>query len=451
MKIEQKEALTIDWLLSGVTVLTANSEQPLIRNGYLGVHLDTIVWLSNTAPEDYKVHKKLHLPDHWVTPGFVNPHMHCVLTMVRGVAADLGFAPSYTPGIPKGTQVNPEQAHALARLGAVEAMLAGSTLIGDNFVHADVTTEAMSTLGVRLCPSWRIHDVDFAKVGQGEWHHSEEIGERTLISATELHDRWNSNPLVNVNLAAHAVDTCSEIFLKKVAELSLRKNMKVSTHLGQSQTEVERVKIRTGKSSTEVLEETGLLNSSLLAGHCIYVSESDIKRIANSNAHVVHIPKCNAASGRLAPTPAIKKAGVNICLATDTQHADMIELMRWALATARIQEQGVTKEWQPHHVFHMATLGGAIALGMDKDIGSLQLGKKADLVVIDASKPHLRPHVNPMGTLVHTGLGRDVVRVMVNGEWVVENGLPSKVDLEEITSTAENAAKQLWLSQGVRY
>jgi 5-methylthioadenosine/S-adenosylhomocysteine deaminase len=125
--------------------------------------------------------------------------------------------------------------------------------------------------------------------------------------------------------------------------------------------------------------------------------------------------------------------------------------MRWALATARIQEQGVTKEWQPHHVFHMATLGGAIALGMDKDIGSLQLGKKADLVVIDASKPHLRPHVNPMGTLVHTGLGRDVVRVMVNGEWVVENGLPSKVDLEEITSTAENAAKQLWLSQGVRY
>jgi len=141
--------------------------------------------------------------------------MHAILSMVRGVAADLGFAPSYTPGIPKGTHVNPEQARALARLGAVEAMLAGSTLIGDNFVHADITTDAMSELGVRLCPSWRIHDVDFSRVGQGEWHHSNQIGDRTIRAAMDLHSKWKNDPLVKVNLAAHAVDTCSESFLKE--------------------------------------------------------------------------------------------------------------------------------------------------------------------------------------------------------------------------------------------
>ena len=441
----------IDWLLSGVTVLTANANQPIIRDGYLGVRSDRIVWLSNSAPIGTNVKNELHLADHWVTPGFINPHMHAILCMVRGVAADLGFAPSYTPGIPKGTQVNPEQARALARLGALEAMLAGSTLIGDNFVHADITTDAMSELGVRLCPSWRIHDVDFSRVGQGEWHHSNEIGDRTIRAAMDLHDKWKNHPLVKVNLAAHAVDTCSEPFLKRVAQLSHDNNMWVSTHLGQSQIEVERVKSRSGKSSTEVLDETGLLNHRLLAGHCIYMTETDITLLAKNGAHIVHIPKCNAASGRLAPTPTFKNAGINICLATDTQHGDMIELLRWALATARIQNNCVNSDWQPHHVFHMATMGGAKALGMADDIGSLDVGKKADLVVIDATQPHLRPHVNPLGTLVHNGLGRDVSRVMVNGEWVVIAGLPTRVDLEEVTNAAEKAAKELWLAEGFKY
>jgi 5-methylthioadenosine/S-adenosylhomocysteine deaminase len=442
---------TIDWLISGVTVLTANPDQPIIRNGFIGIQSERIVWLSTSAPEDFKIHQTLHLPDHWVTPGFVNPHTHAILTMVRGVAADLGFAPSYTPGIPKGTQVNPEQARALARLGAAEAMLAGSTLIGDNFVHADITTEAMTSLGVRLSPSWRIHDVDFSRVGSGEWHHSAQIGEKTLRSAMELHSKWKNDPLVKVNLAAHAVDTCSESFLREVAQLSALNDMAISTHLGQSQIEVDRVMIRTGKSSTEVLEEVGLLNNRLLAGHCIYVSDTDISRLAKNRAHVVHIPKCNAASGRLAPTPALKKAGINICLATDTQHGDMIELMRWALATARIQNNSVCDDWQPHHVFHMATLGGAVALGMQEDIGSLVVGKKADLVVIDASRPHLRPHINPVGTLVHTGQGRDVSRVMVNGKWVVIDGVPTQVDIDEVTKAGESACRELWSAQGFNY
>ena len=113
----------------------------------------------------------------------------------------------------------------------------------------------------------------------------------------------------------------------------------------------------------EVLEETGLLNHRLMGGHCIYVSHSDVERMAKAGAHAVHIPKCNATSGRLAPTPMLQRAGVNIALATDTQHGDMVELMRWALVTARVQEGGVDAHWQPHHVFHMATMGGARVLG----------------------------------------------------------------------------------------
>jgi 5-methylthioadenosine/S-adenosylhomocysteine deaminase len=393
----------------------------------------------------------LRLPGHFITPGFVNVHTHSILTMVRGVAADLGFAPSYTPGIPKGTQVNAQQARALARLGALEALLFGSTLIGDNFVHADVATEAMAELGVRLAPSWRIHDVDFARVAHGDWHYDAAIGRRTLDAGLALHERWKNHPRVRVNLAAHAVDTCSNDFLHEVAAASQAHGLRVSTHLGQSQVEVDRVRERTGRSSTEVLEDCGLLNDKLMGGHCIYLTESDAARMAAVGAHAVHIPKCNATSGRLAPTPMIKRAGVNIALATDTQHGDMVELMRWALVTARVQEGRVDEEWQPRDVFHMATLGGARALGLDGEIGSLAAGKAADLVVFDANRPHLRPHVNPLGNLVHTGQGRDVRMVIVDGEVLVEDGRPTRADMGAVCAEAEAAARELWGAEGKRY
>ena len=445
------EPLQFDLLLHGAIVLTADASRPELRDAALGIRDGRIAWLDRRTPERYTAARTIDLDGHFITPGFVNTHAHSILCMVRGVASDAGFAPSYTPGIPKGTQVNAEQARALARLGALEALLFGSTVLGDNFVHADVTTEAMAELGLRLAPSWRIHDVDFAKVAHGEWFHDPAIGARTLDDAMTLHETWKDHPRVRVNLAAHAVDTCSEGFLREVAALAERHGLVVSTHLGQSTVEVERVRARTGKSSTEVLEDTGLLNHRLMGGHCIYVSESDIARMARCGAHAVHIPKANATSGRLAPTPALKRAGVNIALATDTQHADMVELMRWALVTARVQEHKVDDEWQPRHVFEMATLGGARALSMAHEIGSLEVGKHADLVVFDARRPHLVPHVHPLGNLVHTGQGRDVSMVLVDGEVLVEGGRPTRVDMDTVCREAEQAARELWGDVGRNY
>jgi len=440
-----------DLLVEGGIFITANPAQPLIRGGFMGVTNGVITWLDRAPPPSRLAGRTLSLRDQFITPGFVNVHSHAILSMVRGVAADLGFAPSYTPGIPKGTQVNPEQARALARLGALEALSFGSTLLGDNFVHADVCAEAMEELGMRLAPSWRIHDVDFSTVASGQWRHDAAIGERTLAVGLELHQRWRNHPRISVNLAAHAVDTCSESFLKQVAEHASRLGLVVSTHLGQSRVEVERVQARTGRSSTEVLDECGLLNHRLLGGHCIFLSDSDLDRMAARGAHAVHIPKPNATSGRLAPTPRIKSRNINIALATDTQHGDMIELMRWALITARIQEGSVGQDWQPHHVFDMATMGGARALGLAHRIGSLQIGKRADFVAIDASRPHLVPHVNPLGNLVHTGQGRDVTHVAVDGELLIEHAEPTKVDRGRLVAEAEQAARALWAAEGQQY
>ena len=170
-----------------------------------------------------------------------------------------------------------------------------------------------------------------------------------------------------------------------------------------------------------------------------------------AGATAVHIPKANASSGRMAPTPKLAAAGVNIALATDTQHGDMVELMRWALVTARLQRGGVDTDWQPSRVFEMATMGGARALGLQDELGSLALGKKADFVAFDFRRPHLVPRVNLVGTLVHNAQGRDVDVVAVDGELLVRDGRPTRVDLDEVCAQAEQASRELWGGVGKHY
>src|SRR3979409_218035 len=232
-----------DLFLTGATILTGNSGQPEIRDGSIGVRDGKITWLGHGKPQGGRSTKRvLKLAGCVVTPGFVNIHTHSILTMVRGVAVDAGFAPSYTPGIPKGPELKPEQPRRVARLGALETLPFGAPVLGGHFAHADVATEAMAELGMRLCPSWRIHDVDFAEVAHGRWIHRPVIGAKLLGAAMDLYDRWKGHPRVTVNLAAHAVDTCSDGFLREIAELASRHPLVVSTHLGQSIVELARVR-----------------------------------------------------------------------------------------------------------------------------------------------------------------------------------------------------------------
>ena len=435
-----------DLLIRNATLLTADPAAPIVRNASLGVIGDRIAWIG-ALPAEVHAALDLDLAGRVVTPGFVNVHTHSALSMVRGVAADLGFAPSYTKGIPNALDLTPEDSIAMTRLGALEALLAGSTLIGEHFVHVDACVPEIARLGLRVHASVRLHDVDFRKVAQsGRWEFDAALGEGLLERNLALHEAWDGKEAgrVRVQFAAHAADTCSEPYLKRIAQAAQKTGAVVNTHFAQSEVEVERVLDRTGHTPAQVFDDAGLLNERLLCGHCIYVSDVDIARMAAAGANVVHIPKCNAASGRLAPTPLLKAAGLNMTLATDTQHADMVELMRWALATARVQTGGVDDDWQPHHVFAMATINGARALGLGDELGSLEVGKKADFVVFDFRRPHLVPATNPIGTLVHTAMGRDVEMVFVDGRCVVRDGRPTLVDMDAVLAEARTTGDNLW-------
>ena len=194
----------------------------------------------------------------------------------------------------------------------------------------------------------------------------------------------------------------------------------------------------------ELLDDVGLLNERLTAAHCLFMTDADIARAGKAGITVAHIPKGNATGGTMAPTPRLRQAGARIALGTDNMHADMIEVMRWALAIARIQVGGVTDDWQPRDALGMATLNGARAMGLEHALGSLTEGKLADFVAIDMRRVHLTPCVNPLGNIVHVGQGRDVELVAVAGRIVVEDGQSTLVDSETIRREGQQAAQALW-------
>ncbi|MEM1362499.1 MAG: amidohydrolase family protein [Pseudomonadota bacterium] len=379
-------------------------------------------------------------------PGLVNVHTHAILTMVRGVAEDMGFAPAYTPGVPQGHMVTPEEAVALARLGALEAMKFGSTLIGDTYVHQDLTVPAMADLGLRVWSSGRVHDVDFSGVSKGRWKYDTDIGRRTLDACLALHQQFHgtADGRIGVQIAAHAPDTCSTDFLKEIREARDTTGLTVTTHLSQSKIEVARIQERDGMSPPELLDSLGLLSDQLIAAHCIHLGETDINRIGNAGVHVAHIPKGNATGGTIAPTRKLTEAGANLCLCTDNMHADMIEVMRWALAMGRVQTETVEDGWDPGEMLTMATRNGARAMGLQDQLGALEPGRKADIVLVDAAQPHFTPLLDALGAITHVGHGRDVKHVIINGEVVVENHRALRVDEEMVMQEAQAAAEALW-------
>ncbi len=431
----------LDLLLTGATLVHTRPGLEVVNDGLLGIRGERIVLMQPRDPAQPlpRARRTLDLRDHLVMPGFVNVHTHTILTMVRGVAEDMGFAPAYTPGVPHGHEVLPHEAVAL------EALLFGSTVINDSYVHADLTLPAMADVGLRAYACGRIHDVDFSRVHLGEWRHDPAIGRRTLDEALALRERWDAGPSgrTGVQLTPHAPDTCSKDLLREVERHRGGAGV-VTTHLSQSLKENARVQDRDGCSPAELLADVGLLDDRLIAAHGMYLSDTDIQRAGAAGIHLAHVPKGNATGGRMAPTRAMHDAGVRLALATDNMHADMIEVMRWALCVGRLQAGCIDDQWQPADMLRMATWNGARAMGLGAQLGSLEPGRLADLVCVDLRRAHLTPVVNPLGNLVHTGQGRDVSTVIVHGEIVVEDGRALRVDEARVRAEAQAAATALW-------
>ncbi|WP_119418771.1 amidohydrolase family protein [Desertibaculum subflavum] len=438
------EPTACDLLISDAVVIPGDG--PALGGVSVAVRGDRIHAIGAAA--DFAPAHRIDARGGILLPGLVNTHSHTPLMVVRGMVEDLGFAPAYTKGIPQGHWLSAEEAYHLARLGAYELLRAGSTTAVDFYLHPEALARAAAEVGLRAFIGGRIADVDTAELAEGRVRHDPALGEALLAESLDLFARWDGAERGRIRciLAPHAPDTCSRALLKAVGEEARRRDLGLHTHLAQSKGEVEAVRAREGMAPHELLDELGLLNDRLLAAHCIWLEPGEIARVGAAGMNVAHAPIGNAAHGGIAPIMALRDAGANITLCTDTKSADMFESMRLAIGVARVKGAGYAIKTA--EVLGWATANGARALGLEGDIGIIRPGAKADLVLLDAEAPNLRPVVDGTGIVVHSGSGANVRTVVIDGRVMLEDGRPTLFDGAEVVREAQKVADGLWRRAG---
>lgn len=396
----------------------------------------------------YAPRRRVGSPAHIALPGLVNTHNHTPLALVRGMVEDRGFAPAYLAGVPQGDLLSAEEAYLLARLGVYELLRFGTTTFVDFYRHPQALARAAAEAGLRGFIGGRIMDADAVRLGGGERRHDPALRRAMLAETEAFLSAWQGrHPRVTPVLGPHAADTCSTALLQEVAALARAGGLGVHTHLHQSPGEVEVVLAREGCRPVALFERLGLLGPGLLAGHCIWMEADDIARLGGSGAAVAHAPIGNAAHGAIAPALALECAGARISLCTDSKSGDMFEAMRCAVQVARIRGAGFA--FGSAAALRWATRGGAMALGLD-DVGALRPGWRADIVLLDANMPNLRPLLDGPGLVVHSANGGNVDCVLVDGQLVLEAGQPCRFDGAEVVASAQAVAERLWEQSGMR-
>lgn len=439
-----------DLLVTGDLIMTLDADGRIMKRGAIAVTDKTIVDIggADELRAGWMPAQTIDGTGRLVIPGLVNLHNHTPLMITRGMIEDIGFAPMYTPGIPQGHWLNEDDAYALSCLGHYELLRAGCTTVMDFYRYPSSCARAAAELGVRAVIAGRVHDAEPGSLADGTHRYSTAIGQASLEENAELIERWNGHDggRIRCDWAPHAPDTCSDDLLREVKKLADAHGGNVHTHLSQLPAEIEAVKARTGLTPPQLMDKLGLLNEKLIAAHCIHMDRADIELCGKSRMTVAHAPIGNAKGGRIAPILELQEAGARIALCTDTFSGDLIEAMRWAISMQRINRQGNVLD--PKTVLGWGTREGAAALGMADQVGSLEVGKKADIVLLDSRAPTMAPMIDGYGVLVHSASGHDVDTVIVDGKVVLAGGRLTLADGDAIVAKAQKVARALWARAG---
>ena len=290
------------------------------------------------------------------------------------------------------------------------------------------------------------------KLRDGVYEFDEGRADAGLQRSADLVESWHGreNGRVNCFLAPHAPETCSPYLLRRTRELAERLGVGYTIHLSQSHQEIEAVMAVRGVSPTHYLFSNDFLGPDLLAAHCRYVNSAEIALLGQTGVKITNNAAIAARRGAAAPIQELMAAGCVIGMGSDNMAEDMVEVMRAGLFLERVRRNDEVYP-QPEDVLEWATLGGARALGMADITGSLEVGKKADLFVVDLMRPHLVPSLRVVSAFVHNGQPADITSVMVDGAWVMRDGNVLTIDEEDVVRRAEAVGHASWRRLLERY
>lgn len=393
-------------------------------------------------------------------PGLINCHAHLNATLQRGFNEDFGFPNSAKLPVSPGSLLQGEEATLMVVIGALEAIRTGTTTFVENAGGIGRYAAALSKTGLRWVFAESIRDSEnvpgplspegLAKSETPRF--SQKLREEGMQRTSDLFTAWHgkNQGRISVFPAAALTETSSPELLRAVREFADKRDLGYTIHLNQSIAEYQFMEKFHKMRPAAYLDRHGFLGPRLFAAHARYVDAGEIALLGKSRTIISHQANMAANRGVIPPIPALRDAGCPIALGTDNNTNDVFEVMRIALLTERIRRTdpfpGVRP--QPEDILADATEGGSRAVNMQKTIGSLEVGKKADLFVLDTMKPYLVPAGRLVSAVVHGGHPSDIESVMIDGEFIMRSNKVLTMDEGAIIREADGVSKRIWNKVG---
>ena len=440
----------VDLIVTGGTVVTMNGTRAVYEDGAIVVKGDTIVAVGsrNELGTKYVASQTVDARGKLLLPGFINGHTHVPMTLFRGLHDDVTLNDwLYKYIFPaEAKNVNEEFVRWGTRLAAAEQIRGGVTTFADMYYFEDAVAEETKSAGMRGVLGETF--IDFPA--------PDNKSEAEMLRYTEKFlKKWQGDPLIHAAVAPHSIYTCSQKTLQDAAALARKYHAPILIHTAEMKKEWDDSEKQNGMSPVQYLDKIGVLGPDVVSAHCIYVDEADQKTLAQRQVGCVHNPSSNMmlASG-VAPVAAMRTAGVAVGLGTDgpagsNNDLDLMEEMDLAAKLAKITQMDPLA-LNAKAVVEMATIEGARALHMEKEIGSLEAGKKADFIIISLDEPNAVPMYDLYAQLAYALKGSDVETVVIGGRVVMRDRKLLTVKEEEVMAKAREYKKTVAASLGLQ-
>jgi 5-methylthioadenosine/S-adenosylhomocysteine deaminase len=438
-----------DLILTGGEVVTMDSGRTIYDDGAVIVKDDKIIAVGPRVELEarYQASQTIDAKGKLVLPGFINGHTHVPMTLFRGLHDDVTLNDwLYKYIFPaEKKNVNEEFVRWGTRLAAAEQIRGGVTTFADMYYFEDAVAEETKAAGMRGVLGETF--IDFPA--------PDNKSEAEMLAYTEKFlKKWQGDPLIHAAVAPHSIYTCSQKTLQDAAALARKYHAPILIHTGEMKKEWDDSLKQNGMSPVQYLDKIGVLGPDVVSAHCIYVDEADRKTLAQRQVGCVHNPSSNMmlASG-VAPVAEMRSAGVAVGLGTDgpagsNNDLDLMEEMDLAAKLAKITKMDPLA-LNAKAVVEMATIDGARALHMEKEVGSLEAGKKADLILISLDEPNAAPMYDVYAQLAYALKASDVETVVIGGRVIMRDRKVLTVKEEEVMAKAREYKKSIAASLGL--